>query len=54
MIHVIAITRQFSKWAAKQKIPKDILATALVEIQTGNFEANLGGHTYKNKDLLRR
>ena len=34
---------------AKQKIPKNVLANALTEIQAGNFEANLGGHIYKKR-----
>ena len=43
------MTKHFSKWAAKQKIPKNELANALTEIQAGNFEANLGGHIYKKR-----
>ena len=42
-------TKQFSKWASKQKIPKNELTTALAEIQAGNFETNLGGHIYKKR-----
>ena len=41
--------KHFSKWAAKEKIPKYELANALTEIQAGNFEANLGGHIYKKR-----
>ncbi len=43
------MTRQFSKWVSKQKIPNNELATALAEIQAGNYEANLGGHIYKKR-----
>jgi hypothetical protein len=43
------MTKHFSRWAAKQKIPKRELANALTEIKDGNFEANLGGHLYKKR-----
>ena len=43
------MTKHFSKWAFKQKIPKNEIANALTEIQAGNFEANLGGHIYKKR-----
>ena len=43
------MTKQFAKWASKQKIPENELATALSEVQTGIFEANLGGHIYKKR-----
>jgi len=43
------MTKHFSKWAAKEKIPKYELANALTEIQAGNFEGNLGGHIYKKR-----
>ncbi len=43
------MTKQFSKWASKQKIPDTGLAEALKEVQKGNFEANLGGHLYKKR-----
>ncbi len=43
------MTKQFAKWASKQKIPENELATALSEVQTGFFEANLGGHIYKKR-----
>ena len=43
------MTKHFSKWASKQKIPKNGLVTALIELQNGNFEANLGGHIYKKR-----
>jgi len=44
-----SMTRKFSKWASKQKIPENELATVLAEIQAGNFEVNLGGHIYKKR-----
>jgi len=43
------MTKQFSKWASKQKIPKNELAKALEEISTDKCEANLGGHIYKKR-----
>jgi len=43
------MTKQFSKWVAKRKISKNDLVTALIEVQAGNFEANLGGHIYKKR-----
>jgi hypothetical protein len=43
------MTKHFSRWAAKQKIPKYELANALTEIAAGNFEANLGGYLYKKR-----
>ena len=43
------MTKHFSRWASKQNIPKKELATALAEVQAGNFEANLGGHIYKKR-----
>ncbi len=43
------MTKHFSKWASKQKIPKDELSKTLKELEFGNFEANLGGHIYKKR-----
>ena len=43
------MTRHFSRWAAKQKIPKHELDNALTEIMDCNFEANLGGYLYKKR-----
>lgn len=48
------MTKHFSKWASKQKIPKKELASALAEVQAGNFGANLGGHIYKKRIRLER
>ena len=43
------MTKQFAKWASKQKIPENELASALSKIQAGIFEASLGGHIYKKR-----
>lgn len=43
------MTKQFSRWAAKRKIPEHELGRALEELQAGMFEANLGGHIYKKR-----
>ena len=43
------MTKQFSKWASNQNIVENGLSEALSEIQSGQFEANLGGHLYKKR-----
>ncbi|MCG2748351.1 MAG: type II toxin-antitoxin system RelE/ParE family toxin [Desulfobulbaceae bacterium] len=43
------MTRSFSKWATKQNVPHEELANAILEIESGNFEANLGGHILKKR-----
>ena len=43
------MTKHFSKWALKQKISKVELSNTLNELQSGNFEANLGGCIYKKR-----
>lgn len=43
------MTKHFSRWAAKEKIPNGELSTALTEVESGYFEANLGGHIYKKR-----
>ena len=43
------MTKHFSRWANKQKIPKKELSNSLNEVQEGNFEANLGGNLYKKR-----
>lgn len=43
------MTKHFSRWAAKQKIPKHELINAVAELAAGNFEANLGGNLYKKR-----
>ncbi len=47
------MTKQFSKWASKQNIPKKELAIALAELRSGNFEAALGGNIYKKRIRFR-
>ena len=43
------MTKSFSKWATKQNVPHEELAKAIQEIESGNFEANLGGHILKKR-----
>ncbi|MEE9444755.1 MAG: type II toxin-antitoxin system RelE/ParE family toxin [Cocleimonas sp.] len=43
------MTKQFSKWVSSQNIAENGLSEALSEIQSGQFEANLGGHLYKKR-----
>lgn len=43
------MTKHFSKWASKQKIPEDELSKALSEVQQGKYEANLGGNIFKKR-----
>lgn len=43
------MTKSFSKWATKQNIPNEELTKAIQEIESGNFEANLGGHILKKR-----
>lgn len=43
------MTKSFSKWAAKQDIPLEELDKAIREIESGSFEANLGGHILKKR-----
>lgn len=43
------MTKQFSKWMDKQEILESGLIKALNELNSGNFEANLGGHLYKKR-----
>ena len=43
------MTKHFSKWASKQKIPNNELSIALNEVQQGKFEANLGGNVFKKR-----
>jgi len=43
------MTKQFAKWAKKQKIPKKDLSNALDDLQKGNYEACLGGFLYKKR-----
>ena len=43
------MTKQFSNWASKQNMLGNELAKALDEVQSGSFEANLGGNLYKKR-----
>ncbi len=43
------MTKQFSKWITKQRIPKTELTKVIQEVKAGNFEANLGGQIYKKR-----
>lgn len=43
------MTKEFSKWAGKQKINSEELFKALEELQSGNFDANLGSNIYKKR-----
>jgi hypothetical protein len=41
--------RLFEKWAAKQDISDDDLKKAVIEIENGLVDANLGGSVYKKR-----
>ncbi len=43
------MTKHFSKWIAKHKLSDKDLQAALSELETGKFEANLGGYLYKKR-----
>jgi len=43
------MTKQFAKWAKKQKIQTEDLANALEEFKKGGYEANLGAYLYKKR-----
>ena len=43
------MTKQFSKWVSNQNILGNMLSDAIVELQSENFDANLGGHLYKKR-----
>ncbi len=43
------MTRHFAKWAKKQDIPDNELSSALIEVENGIYEANLGGHIIKKR-----
>jgi hypothetical protein len=43
------MTKQFSKWVTKQRIPKTELIKVIQAVKAGNFEANLGGQIYKKR-----
>ncbi len=46
------MTKQFAKWAKKQRISEENLANTLKELQKGNYEASLGGYLYKKRIRL--
>ncbi len=48
------MTKQFSKWVVKQNIKNDELITTLGELQSGNFDANLGSNIYKKRIKINR
>lgn len=43
------MTKQFSKWVSNQNIALTGLFEAIEEVESGNFDANLGGHLYKKR-----
>ena len=42
-------TRLFSQWLSKSKLTDTNLLSAINEMETGLYEANLGGHVYKKR-----
>lgn len=45
-------TRQFHKWAAKEGLTDSVLARAVVEMNRGLVDADLGGHVFKKRVAL--
>lgn len=43
------MTREFSKWADKYGVTVADLVKVLDEVDSGNFEADLGGHVLKKR-----
>jgi len=43
------MSKQFSKWASSQNIASTGLFEAIEEVESGYFDANLGGHLYKKR-----
>ena len=43
------MTKYFSKWVTKQKLPDHELIDALLEVENGQYDAALGGHLYKER-----
>jgi len=43
------MTNQFSKWVSSQNIASTGLFEAIKEVESGHFDANLGGHLYKKR-----
>ena len=48
------MTRHFAKWAKDRKVSEETLKKALDEVESGNFEADLGGHIIKKADRFCR
>jgi len=48
------MTRHFAKWAKNRKVSDESLKKALDEVESGNFEADLGGHIIKKTDKFCR
>jgi hypothetical protein len=46
---ILLMTKQFSKWAYSQNVDEKEFSVALKEVQSGKFEANLGGYLYKKR-----
>ena len=47
-MHILK-NKPFSQWAKKLKITDKTLETAINEMTSGLYEANLGGHIYKKR-----
>jgi len=45
----ILITRQFAKWARKQRLPRSFIYEAALEVIDGIIDASLGQHLYKKR-----
>ena len=43
------MTKQFSKWVSSQNITSTGLFEAIEDLESGHFDANLGGHLYKKR-----
>ena len=42
-------SKQFKRWADKEKLTDAVLAQAIREIENGLIDANLGGHVFKKR-----
>jgi len=42
-------TKAFQRWAEKINLHNESLLQAIVQLQHGQYEANLGGHLYKKR-----
>ena len=43
------MTREFSKWADKHNVAVADLVKVFIEVEKGNFDADLGGHVLKKR-----